>query len=76
VCLKESILEAAEQFAQNNGHVTLSCLEEMFDSFESKIFEELQTAMQLQGLHARAGDLQANRVPPTPPTFGFQNLLY
>jgi hypothetical protein len=70
VCLKETILEAAEQFTQNNGHVTSSRLEEMFDSFESKIFEGLQ------GLHARAGDLQANCVPPMPPTFGFQNLLY
>jgi hypothetical protein len=75
VCLKESILEAAEQFAQNNGHVTLSHLEEMFDNFESKIFGELQTVTRLQGLHARAGDPQVNRVPPTQPTFGFQNLL-
>jgi hypothetical protein len=71
VCLKESILEAAEQFAQNNGHVTSSRLEEMFDSFESKIFEELQTVTRLQGLHARVGDPQAIDVPPTPPTFGF-----
>jgi hypothetical protein len=76
VCLKESILEAAEQFAQNNDHVTSSCLEEICDSFKSKIFGELQTVTRLQGLHAGAGDLQANRVLPTPTTFSFQNILY
>jgi hypothetical protein len=73
VCLKDSIQEAAEQFAQGNGHVTASRLEEMFDSFEKKIFKELQSVTR----HGTANNQHSNHhSPPPPPAFGFQNLLY
>jgi hypothetical protein len=73
-CMKDSIQGAAEQFARVNGHVTSSCREEMFESFEKKIFEEIKAVT--RPLQRRVNE-DLNRPPPvTQQTFGFQNLLY
>jgi hypothetical protein len=69
-CIKESIKEAAEHFAQSNGHVTSSCLAEMFETFENKVMKEIKLVTQTQHT-AATGDR-----PPTQQTFGFQNLLF
>jgi hypothetical protein len=63
VYLKDSIQEAAKQFTQGNGHITASCLEVMFESFEKKIFEELQSVMQMQYATANGDDQPSNYCP-------------
>jgi regulator of replication initiation timing len=70
-CIKESIEEAAEHFAQSNGHVTSSRLEEMFETFESKTLKEIKTVTQ-QTQRTQAANV--NRLPTQ--AFGFQNLLF
>jgi hypothetical protein len=70
-CVKESIEEAAEHFAQSNGHVTSSRLEEMFETFESKTLKEIKTVTQQT---QRTQAVNVNRLPAQ--AFGFQNLLF
>jgi hypothetical protein len=55
-CTKESIEEAAEHFAQSDDHVTSSCPEGMFETFESETLKEIKTVTQTQHTPAANGD--------------------
>ena len=69
-CIAESIQVAAEDFAQSNGHVTSFRLEEMFNTFEKKILDEINKT----GIQTQRTAVNGDR-PPTQ-AFGFQNLLF
>ena len=70
-CIAESIQVAAEDFAQSNGHVTSFRLEEMFNTFEKKILDEINKT----GIHQTQRTAVNGDRPPTQ-AFGFQNLLF